>query len=150
VTVLGIDFGLKRIGIAFSDPADTIAFPGEVLAGSHGECIRQVRQEVASRGATRIVAGMPRNMNGTESPMGRKAEAFADELRRAVSVPVVTWDERLTSREADRAMVAGHLSRRKRKDRIDALAAQLMLQSYLDASHSAHEPFGPPGESNEA
>ncbi|MFH1732179.1 MAG: Holliday junction resolvase RuvX, partial [Planctomycetota bacterium] len=83
--------------------------------------------------ATTIVVGLPKNMDGTEGEMSARAQAFADKLREATAADVVTWDERLTSRQADRAMLSGDLSRKKRKKRIDSLAAQIMLQSYLDS-----------------
>jgi putative holliday junction resolvase len=133
MTVLGIDFGLQRTGMAFSAEGTTMAFPGPVFTGDEDEVIRQIEREAASRGATEIVVGLPRHMDGTESPMSTQARDFADKLAKAVSAKVVMWDERLTSRQADRAMLSGDLSRRKRKQRIDSLAAQLILQSYLDA-----------------
>ncbi len=133
MTVLGVDFGLRRIGLAFSDPEGRIAFPGPVLGGSEGECIAEVAEEALSHGAGEIVVGLPVHMDGGASKMSARAAAFAAALRRAVSVPVITWDERLTSAQAERAMLSGDLSRRKRKRRIDSLAAQLMLQNYLDS-----------------
>jgi putative Holliday junction resolvase len=133
VTVLGIDFGLKRIGVAFSDPDERIAFPGTVLTASGSEAVQAVVREAESRGVGCVVVGLPRSMDGSASAMTRRASAFAAELQAAVSVPVVPWDERLTSAQADRAMLRGDLSRKQRKKRIDPLAAQLMLQSYLDA-----------------
>ena len=132
MVILGIDFGLKRIGIAFSNDGATIAFPGPVITGGEEQAVRQIAQEAESRNADKIVVGLPKNMDGTESEMSVRAEAFAEKLREAVSAKVVMWDERLTSVQADRAMLTGDLSRKKRKKRIDSLAAQLMLQSYLE------------------
>ena len=133
MTVLGADFGLRRIGLAFSDPEKRIAFPGPVVTGSEDECLAAVVEEARVRGASEIVVGLPVHMDGGESEMSSRAAAFAAALRRAAAVPVVTWDERLTSAQAERAMISGDLSRRKRKRRIDSLAAQLMLQAYLDS-----------------
>ena len=138
MAVLGIDFGVKRIGVAFSDPSGTVAFPGLVITGGDEERIARITEEATSRGAELIVVGLPCHMNGSESEMGNQAAEFAETLRGATGVAVVTWDERLTSVQAERAMLAGDLSRRKRKKRIDSLAAQLMLQNYLDA----HRPPG--------
>ena len=137
MAVLGVDLGLKRTGIAFSDPGEVIAFPGPVIQGDEAACLRRIAEEAAARGVSEIVIGLPRNMDGSEGPMGARVAAFADKLRAAVPARVVTWDERLTSVQADRAMLVGDLSRKKRKKRIDALAAQLMLQSYLDARRRA-------------
>jgi len=133
MAILGIDFGLKRVGIAFAGDEASIAFPGPVVTGGENDVLAKVKAEAASRNAATIVVGLPKNMNGTDSEMSARAEAFADKLREATGVEVVMWDERLTSRQADRAMLSGDLSRKKRKKRIDSLAAQLMLQSYLDA-----------------
>ena len=133
MTILGVDFGLQRTGLAFSPEGTGMAFPGPVLTGSEDDVVRQVAQEAESRGATQIVVGLPQNMDGSESEMSANAQIFAARLAEVVSADVVTWDERLTSRQADRAMLAGNLSRKKRKQRIDSLAAQIMLQSYLDA-----------------
>jgi putative pre-16S rRNA nuclease len=133
MSILGVDFGLKRTGLAFSAEGTSIAFPGPVLTGSEDDVVRQITQEAKARGATEIVVGLPRNMDGSESVMSANARAFADKLAGVVSANVVVWDERLTSRQADRAMLSGDLSRKKRKKRIDSLAAQIMLQSYLDA-----------------
>lgn len=133
MTVLGVDFGLKRTGLAFSDPGETIAFPGPLITGAQPDCVRQVAQEAAERGADTIVVGLPKHLDGSEGEMTRRAYAFADALRHAAEATVTTWDERLTSVQAERAMLSGDLTRKKRKRRIDSLAAQLMLQNYLDA-----------------
>lgn len=133
MTVLGVDFGLRTTGLALSDPHERIAFPAGSVHGDEAECIRRIVEEAEAHRAAEIVVGMPRHLDGRESDMSARAATFARKLSEAVSAKVVTWDERLTSREADRAMLSGDLSRRKRKKRIDALAAQLMLQSYLDS-----------------
>jgi putative Holliday junction resolvase len=133
MTVLGIDFGRKRTGVAFSDPGGRIAFAGPVLTGAETDVVAQIAAEARERGAGAIVVGLPRNMDGTDSRMSRAVEAFAEKLRAATDAEIVTWDERMTSLQADRAMLDADLSRGKRKKRIDSMAAQLMLQSYLDA-----------------
>lgn len=133
MAILGIDFGLKRIGLAHAGEGTGIAFPGPVITGTEEEALAKVTAEAASQGATTIVVGLPKNMDGSGSEMSERASAFADKLREATGAVVVMWDERLTSRQADRAMLSGDLSRKKRKKRIDSLAAQIMLQSYLDS-----------------
>ena len=140
MTVLGIDFGLKRIGLAFSDPGGRIAFPGRVITGTPEAAVAEVAREAAERRAGTIVVGLPKNMDGSRGDMADRAAAFADALRAATVAEVDTWDERLTSVQADRAMLAGDLSRKKRKQHIDALAAQIMLQSYLDRARSKPGP----------
>ena len=131
-TVLGVDFGLSRTGLAFGSGETRIAFAGPILTGDPDDLIPEIAREAAERGASTIVVGLPRNMDGSEGEMGERVRAFAEKLREAAEADVVLWDERLTSRQADRAMLQGNLSRKKRKKRIDSLAAQLMLQSYLD------------------
>lgn len=131
MALIGIDYGLKRIGIAFSSA--TIAFPGPVITGSEDDCIAKIIKEAQSRGATEIVIGLPRNMDGSESEMSARVAAFAEKIRAATKIPVITWDERLTSVQADRAMLSGDLSRKKRKEKIDSMSAQIMLQSYIDS-----------------
>lgn len=150
MAVLGIDFGLKRIGFAFSDAMHSVAFAGPVVTGSEEECIARIAQEAESRGATEIVVGLPKQMNGGESAMSARASEFAEKLRRAVSVKVVHWDERLTSLQAERAMLEGDLTRKKRKKRIDSMAAQLMLQNYLDSRRRLPPQSDPTGDEHEA
>lgn len=133
MAILGIDFGLKRVGIAHAGDGASIAFPGPVLTGTEEDAVGKIAAEAASQGATTIVVGLPKNMDGSEGEMGKRAQAFADKLREATGADVVMWDERLTSRQADRAMLGADMSRKKRKKRIDSLAAQIMLQSYLDS-----------------
>lgn len=135
MAILGVDFGLKRVGVAFAGDSAAIAFAGPVLTGAEDQVIAQIANEAATRHATTIVVGLPKNMDGTESEMSALAQAFAGKLREATAADVVMWDERLTSRQADRAMLSGDLSRKKRKKRIDSLAAQIMLQSYLDSKN---------------
>lgn len=133
MTILGVDFGLKRIGLAFSDAGGRIAFAGPVLTGTEDECLARIAREAADRKAREIVVGLPRNMDGSLGEMSARVADFAAKLGKLTAAKVLTWDERLTSVQADRAMLGGDLSRRKRKQRIDSIAAQIMLQSYLDS-----------------
>jgi len=145
VSILGVDFGLKRFGIAFSNDSATIAFPGSVVTGTEAECIRRIAKEAEAHRAAEIVVGLPKNMNGTDGDMSNRVKAFAVKLRQATPAKVVTWDERLTSVQATRAMCRGDLSRKQRKARVDSMAAQLMLQSYLDSKSKPPQEV-PPGE----
>jgi len=133
VAILGVDFGLKRIGIAFSNDSATIAFPGPLVTGTEQECVRAILREAETRRATEIVIGLPKHMDGSEGEMSDRVKAFAEKLRTKTGAVVVTWDERLTSVQANRAMRSGDIPWKKRKTKIDSLAAQLMLQSYLDS-----------------
>jgi len=130
--ILGIDFGSKRIGVALSDPTGTICSPlgviqNQGLEKSARELVRLARE----REAAEFVVGLPLNMNGSEGPSARAARRLAEKLEQFSSLPVHLWDERLTSAAAERAMIQGDLSRGKRAKRIDKVAAQMILQSFL-------------------
>ena len=129
--IIGVDYGLKRVGLAFA--SGTIAFAGQTLTGGDDECARGVVKEAEKISAEEIVVGLPKNMNGTDSEMTARARHFAEKLKCATKIKIVLWDERLTSVQAERAMLSGDLSRRKRKKHIDSISAQIMLQSYIDA-----------------
>ena len=134
--VLGVDFGLKRIGLALSDEGGTIAQPLNYIDGGG---IAVVSREVARIGGERkvgkIVVGVPLRLDGTPSGQTEHTLAFIAELQRATTLPVLKWDERLTSVQAERVLLEGNVRRSKRKQNIDKLAAQIMLQSYLDATN---------------
>lgn len=132
--LLGIDLGEKRIGIAVSDPGRIIAQPaGRIDRGPGAETVERLRAAVAEHEAGAIVVGLPLNMNGSEGPAARGAREFAESLRTGLGLPVVLWDERLTTAEADSLMRSAGLSRRARAERVDEIAAQRILQSYLDS-----------------
>lgn len=132
--ILGIDHGDRRLGLAVGDTEVGVATSlATIEAGPAASVAERLRQVCSEQGVGRIVVGVPVNMDGTPGERARLALAFAQQLRDALGIEVDTWDERLTTRQADRAMLEGDLSRRKRKARADRLAAQLMLQSYLDA-----------------
>ena len=134
MVALGIDLGRKRVGLALSDPSGTIASPLQVIEpSSPDDLLCQVARLVEERSVDTVVVGLPKNMDGSLGPKAQEALAFAEDLKSALACAVVTWDERLTTAQAERAMIQADLSRAKRKKRIDALAAQLMLQAYLDA-----------------
>ncbi len=80
-----------------------------------------------------ILVGMPRNMNGTYGPAAQKVQEFIAVLQKTLTVPIKTWDERLTSAQANRSLIQGNVRRSKRKEKVDQMAAALLLQSYLDS-----------------
>jgi len=131
---LAIDLGDKTIGLAVSDGLGITAQGLETLArhGGHRDfdALRAVCQE---REVARIVVGLPRNMDGSEGPRAAKSRAFAHSLRVALELPVFFWDERFTTAEAERLLIAADVSRAKRAKVIDKLAAQLILQGWLEA-----------------
>lgn len=137
---LGIDYGRRRIGLALSDASGTLASPWEVLARPAGEreTVRLVADRVArlaaeDDGLAAVVVGWPRRLDGSPNDQTPIVEAFAQALGRAVAVPVVLQDERLSSHEADMRLAVGERDWRKRKQTLDAAAAAVILQDYLDA-----------------
>ena len=139
--LLGIDLGEKRIGIAVSDPGGIIArSAGRIGRGAEAETIERLRAAAEEHEACGFVVGLPLNMNGSEGPAAGAARGFAESLRRVLGLPVVLWDERLTTAEADAIMRSAGLSRRARAERVDGLAAQRILQSYLDSRGSEGAP----------
>jgi len=134
VRYLGIDFGQKRIGVAISDEDGVIAFPLCVIQNTGLQRVIQELGRIASEKAVvGIVLGLPLNMDGSRGPAAERVEQFADLLSKQVNLPVDFWDERLSTKMAERAMIEGGLSRRRRKQSLDQSTAQIILQSFLDA-----------------
>jgi putative Holliday junction resolvase len=132
--ILAVDYGEKRIGLAVSDELGITASPLMTLARrSDDETVRQIAKLVSKLRVTQIVVGLPRRTDAQEGEMERKVKAFAEKLRQAVSVPVVLFDERFTTRIAEQVLLEADLSRRKRKQFRDRLAAVILLQSFLEA-----------------
>lgn len=131
--VLAVDYGERRVGLALSDPAGLIAQGLETIqkAGTV-ESLASIVDIVEEQQVREIILGLPVHMDGTTGEMAGKVEAFADELRKKVSCDVRTWDERLTSVSARRAMHEMGGSTRGNKGGLDRIAATLLLQNYLD------------------
>jgi len=126
--ILGIDYGTKRIGIAVSDELGIIAQAREYI-----EDIDKVLDIITEENVGKVIIGYPLNMDGTVGPAGKKVEELAQSLKEKLSIPVELWDERLSTKSADHILIEANLSRKKRKQKVDQLAAQIMLQNYLDA-----------------
>jgi putative Holliday junction resolvase len=136
VIALGIDLGERRIGVAVSDPLGVTARPlGFVEHVSLSQDVAAVGELAHRRGAQAVVVGLPLNMDGSEGPAARRARRFAEALRRRLGITVHMWDERLTTVQAERDLVAAGQRRSRRRDTRDATAAALILQGYLDAQH---------------
>ena len=131
--IMGIDYGEKRIGIAISDPLGITAQGLPTIERTNiQKDIQKILNIIREKEVSEIVAGLPKHMNNT---LGEKAQAllaFVDLIKKHVNIPVNTIDERLSTVRAHRAMLEGDLSRKKRKERVDMIAAQLILQGYLD------------------
>lgn len=138
--ILGVDLGERRIGIAASDLLGVTAQPvGVVEAKSQAEDVARVRERAEERGAGKIVIGLPLNMDGSEGPAARKARRFAAALEREGGLEVELWDERLTTVEAERMLIAAGQRRARRRQVRDRVAAALILQSYLDAHREVEQ-----------
>lgn len=133
--ILGIDYGDRRLGMAIGDTEIAVAtgLPTLERPSPAADVLEPLRRICREQGVQRIVVGVPINMDASLGERARLSQKFAERLQDALSIEVETWDERLTTRQADRAMLEGDLSRKKRKARVDRIAAQLLLQSYLDA-----------------
>ena len=133
--VIGLDLGEKRIGVAVSDESGRIALPLATLSGDQPACeiIADILNLADQHGAERIVIGMPTSLSGEAGPAAQKAAQFARALAAETDLQVITWDERLTTALAEKTMVAADVKRRQRRQKIDKVAAALILQNYLDA-----------------
>ncbi len=132
--VLAIDYGTKRIGIAVSDELKMTAQPLEFIpAEPFAKFLERLQTLIREKEVDQIVVGMPRNMDGSYGPAAQKVETFIGALRDALVVPIATLDERLTSSQANRTLIQGGVSRRKRKQKTDQTAAAILLQSFLDS-----------------
>jgi putative Holliday junction resolvase len=132
--ILALDPGTKRIGVAVSDETKTIAQPLEwIPAEPFADFLARLKQLLIEKEIDLVLIGLPRNMDGTLGPAAQKAEAFAAAVRAAITVPIKMRDERLTSLQANKILIQGGVRRDKRKEKVDKMAAALLLQSYLDA-----------------
>jgi putative Holliday junction resolvase len=136
--LMGLDVGDKTIGVALSDELGLTAQPYETLKRQgDAEVLRTIRRIVVERGITAVIVGLPMNMDGTIGRQARKVIAFAERIKATLDVPVVHWDERLSTVAAERVLVQADVSREKRKVHVDKLAAAVILQGYLDSDDAA-------------
>lgn len=144
--VLGIDYGSRRIGVAISDPLGMFASPLQVIPNTGDTRAAAAVADLArARGAARAVVGLPRNMDGSEGPAAAGARAFAERLA-AAGLAIELWDERLTTVQAERSLIAAGERRADRKRLVDKIAAQQLLQSWLDRT----APPDPAGQDDDA
>jgi len=136
--IVGLDLGAKRIGVAAADDRTQVAVPITVLAAGHDQ-LAAISRLLDEQGADEVVIGLPLSMTGAVGPQAEQALQVVDELRRRLSIPVYTWDERLTTVQASRNKLPGHRSGSRSegdKGRRDAIAAAIMLQAFLDSRRS--------------
>ncbi len=134
--IMGLDFGSKTVGVAISDPLLITAQGIEIIRRPEENKLRRtlarIEELIEEYEVSEIVLGLPKNMNDT---IGERAELsldFQEKLQRRTGLPVVMWDERLTTAAADKAMIEAGIRRERRKDYVDKIAAVLILQGYLD------------------
>jgi len=147
VRALGIDYGNRRIGLALSDATGLLARPWKTIRreGNPGQVAAALGAEIAALSAEHdglgaIVLGLPRRLNGEEHEQTRAVRVVAAEIRKVTSVPLHLQDERLSSHEADQQLARREKDWRKRKAALDAAAAAVILQDYLDHQHSLRAP----------
>jgi putative holliday junction resolvase len=132
--ILAIDHGSKRMGIALSDELKMIAQPVCFIPSEpFADFLEQLKKILQEKEVELVLVGMPRNMDGSYGPAALKVQEFVNVLKSAVTVPIKTWDERLTSTQANRFLIDANVRRDKRKEKVDATAAAILLQSYLDS-----------------
>jgi putative holliday junction resolvase len=132
--ILALDHGTKRIGIAVSDELKMIAQPLEYIpAAPFADVLARLKELLRDKEVELLLVGMPRNMDGSYGPAALKVRDFVAALNGAITVPIKTWDERLTSAQANRFLIQGNVRRQKRKEKVDKTAAAILLQSYLDS-----------------
>ncbi len=134
---LALDHGAKRIGVALSDELQLIAQPLEFIPAEPVEgFLARLNVIIREKEVGLILVGLPRNMDGSLGTAAEKVQEFIAMLQHAVAVPVQTWDERLTSVQANRLLIRGSVRRDKRKEKVDKMAAAILLQSYLDSRNA--------------
>ncbi len=130
---MGIDVGSRRIGVAVSDELGLLAAPWRMVPAAHGQEFNDLTAMAREREIEIIVIGLPTSLNGTEGPQAKTVRAFARRLNMHLTdIPFVFADERFTTAEAERMMIAQRMSREQRRAKIDAAAAAIMLQGWLD------------------
>jgi putative Holliday junction resolvase len=137
---LALDLGTRRIGVAVSDSGGTVATPYETVqrSGDRARDHARIADLIDETGAEVLVVGLPRSLDGGIGPAARAILDEVDQLTAAVAVPVETWDERLSTVEAERSMRAMRVGKGKRRRIVDQLAATVILQSWLDAGRPRH------------
>ena len=132
MTILALDIGDKRIGIAVSDPSEQFSLPVDVIQRTNleNDC-REIKKRVDEYQARLVVAGLPRSLDGTLKTQAKKCMTFSDRLKTEISVPIEYWNEWMTTKEAESVLISSNVRRENRKKFIDKLAATLILDGYL-------------------
>ena len=136
--ILGVDFGRARIGIAVSDELGLLAHPVKTIPASR-DAAKRIDAIVREKNVERVVVGLPRHMNGSVGDAAGEVLAFAEKLRKLLPCEVLTWDERLTTVAAARVLRDGGRTARDSRNVVDQVAAQMILQGYLDRLQNAEQ-----------
>jgi putative Holliday junction resolvase len=132
--ILALDHGTKRVGVAVSDDMKIIATPLEYIpAEPFADFLARLKEIIHEKEIELIFIGMPRNMDGSYGPAALKVQEFVAVLKEAITIPIKTLDERLTTVQAQKFLIQGNVRREKRKEKVDKTAAAILLQSYLDS-----------------
>jgi len=132
---MGIDYGQKRTGLSICDAGEMIASPLKVLTVGQGYLVAGIAEIVKRENVDAIVLGLPLNMDGTSGYQAKLVRAFAAQIKDRIDIPIHFHDERLSSFEAEGKLAGVELTRKKKKARLDAVAAAAILQSFLDEKH---------------
>jgi len=135
--IIGIDYGKARIGVAYSDEHQKIAFPKNAILGKHDpeKNAHLLAKDLENTSYEFLVVGLPLLMTGKDSPMTQEVKQFANCVNQLTGKQVILWDERLTSKQVERDLILGDVKRKDRTKVVDSMAAALILQSYLDTKN---------------
>jgi putative Holliday junction resolvase len=134
--LLGIDYGMKHIGIALSDPQEIMAIPLDtIMVRPDGSHIKAIHKIVDSYQVEKVVVGLPFNMDGSLGAAGDEVIRWGKHLEEALGLPVVFWDERLTTSEAHEILINLKVKGKRRKHIVDKIAASIILKGYIDSEH---------------
>ncbi|MFZ5898062.1 MAG: Holliday junction resolvase RuvX [Bacillota bacterium] len=129
---LGLDIGDKRIGVALSDELGlTAQGQGVIVRGKLADDIRRIAEMIASREVGSVIVGLPKRLDGSIGPQAQKVLEFVGELRKTVKVPIILWDERLSTAQVEKILIDADVRRMRRRKVVDAMAAAVILDSYL-------------------
>ncbi|GIN55870.1 Holliday junction resolvase RuvX [Lederbergia ruris] len=134
--IMGLDVGSKTVGVAISDEMGWTAQGIETIPideEKNNLGFNRIKQVIEEYHVEKIVVGFPKNMNNTIGPRGQASKSYAEKLETQFQLPVLLWDERLSTMAAERVLLAADVSRKKRKKVIDKMAAVMILQGYLDS-----------------
>jgi len=131
--ILGLDYGTVRIGVAFSDQTKTIATASQYINAKKGRVIEKIKRLITDNECGGLVIGLPISLNGQDTQKTNQVRAFSEALKKEIDIPLTFWDERLTSYAAENILIEANVKPHKRKEKKDSLAAQIILQEYLDS-----------------